>query len=74
MFPEGTRLKAGTREKVIPEGHVSKVQSQEHARKNNLPVFENVLLPRTKGFCAFISEFRESHIKFVYGSNLFEMH
>ena len=75
MFPEGTRLKPGTLKKVIVLKVVLLIlQSQEHAKKNNLQVFNNVLLPRTKGFNAFISEFRESHVKFVYGSNLPELH
>ena len=40
-FVEGTRL---TKEKLA--------RSQKYAREKNLPILENVLLPRTKGFVA----------------------
>ena len=40
IFPEGTRP---TRAKIAA--------SQEHARKTNKPVWDNVMLPRHRGFC-----------------------
>lgn len=42
-------------------------QSQNYAKRVDRPIFNNVLLPRTKGFLACITAFRDSHIKFVYG-------
>jgi lysocardiolipin and lysophospholipid acyltransferase len=62
----------------VPSGHTSEcnanvsppvliIQSHRYAKKMDLPLFNNVLLPRTKGFVACINEFRDSHIKFVYG-------
>jgi len=45
---EGTRI---TPEKLK--------QSHEFAKKNDLPTFQNVLLPRQKGFIAMVEELRE---------------
>lgn len=53
-FVEGTRITRGKLEK-----------SQNYARANGLPVFENVLIPRTKGFVASIQGLR-GHVRIVY--------
>ena len=68
MFPEGTRLSPKTLASVacLPYPTLT-TQSHNYAKKVDLPVFNNVLLPRTKGFVACITAFRGSHIKFVYG-------
>jgi len=55
MFAEGTRI----RPKVLQ-------RSQEFCRSKGLPVFENVLFPRHKGFEACIQALRGSHIQYVY--------
>jgi len=53
---EGTRL---TESKVK--------QSQDFAKKKDLPVFKNVLLPRTKGFIATVSSLRKADaVKVLY--------
>ncbi|CAG8564404.1 5607_t:CDS:2, partial [Paraglomus occultum] len=41
--------------------------SQQYARKNNLPVLKNLLNPRTKGFLACVRQLRNTHVKYVYG-------
>lgn len=54
IYPEGTRMKPG------------KLQSaQEFARKNNMPVLKNVLIPRVRGFQATL-EGLEGHLQAVY--------
>lgn len=53
-FSEGTRIKPAKLEK-----------SREYAKKANLPVLSNVLLPRTKGFAAAVEGLR-GHIAAVY--------
>jgi hypothetical protein len=70
MFPEGTRLRPETLESVIPSprGRLLIAQSHGYAKKMDLPVYNNVLIPRTKGFVACVTQFRESHIKYVYGN------
>lgn len=40
--------------------------SHKFARENNLPLLQNVLIPRCKGFMATISALRKSHVKYVY--------
>lgn len=49
LFPEGTDF---TEEKCL--------RSQKYAAEHKLPVLKNVLLPRTKGFCACLQELRSS--------------
>ena len=49
LFPEGSRL---TRDKLL--------NSQRYARSKNLPVFNQVLLPRFKAFNAVIPVLRDS--------------
>uniref|UniRef100_A0ACD5ZUT9 Uncharacterized protein n=1 Tax=Avena sativa TaxID=4498 RepID=A0ACD5ZUT9_AVESA len=49
VFPEGTDY---TEEKCI--------KSQEYAAEHGLPVLENVLLPKTKGFITCLQELRSS--------------
>jgi 1-acyl-sn-glycerol-3-phosphate acyltransferase len=46
-FPEGTRIRPAKLKK-----------SQEYARKKGLPVFENVMLPRPKGFVSTVENMR----------------
>eukprot|EP01027_Heterolobosea_sp_BB2_P009591 GEZU01014123.1.p1 GENE.GEZU01014123.1~~GEZU01014123.1.p1 ORF type:complete len:327 (+),score=111.06 GEZU01014123.1:75-1055(+) len=58
-FLEGSRLTQKKLEK-----------SQEYAKKKDLPVFQNVLLPRTKGFIATVGALRGSHVKYVYDLTL----
>ena len=41
-------------------------ESQDYAKKNDLPILKHVLLPRTKGFVATIETLRNSHVKYVY--------
>mmetsp|Transcript_41119 Transcript_41119/g.66667 ORF Transcript_41119/g.66667 Transcript_41119/m.66667 type:complete len:273 (+) Transcript_41119:63-881(+) len=48
LFPEGTRASP-----------VSKERSQAFCRAKGLPVFNNVLYPRTKGFLACVEGFRK---------------
>jgi lysophosphatidic acid acyltransferase/lysophosphatidylinositol acyltransferase len=52
---EGTRVNA----KKIAQSH-------EYAKKNNLPLLNYTLLPRSKGFCASVKGLRDSHIGHVY--------
>ncbi len=54
-YLEGTRISS---EKIA--------QSHEYAKKNNLPVFDYTLLPRSKGFIASVKGLRGSHIGHVY--------
>lgn len=49
LFPEGTDY---TEQKCI--------KSQQFASEKGLPILKNVLLPKTKGFCACIEELRSS--------------
>lgn len=63
MYLEGTRINA---QKLI--------QSHEFARKRNLPILNNVLLPRTKGLKATLNAFRNSHVKYVYDFTLVYQH
>lgn len=60
---EGSRLSSIKREK-----------SQKYARANDLPVLENVLLPRCKGFTSTIHSVTGSHIKDVYDITLAYFH
>eukprot|EP01012_Entosiphon_sulcatum_P048638 TRINITY_DN6713_c0_g1_i1.p1 TRINITY_DN6713_c0_g1~~TRINITY_DN6713_c0_g1_i1.p1 ORF type:complete len:312 (+),score=45.58 TRINITY_DN6713_c0_g1_i1:22-936(+) len=55
MYVEGTRI---TPEKLK--------QSQEYAKKQNLPILENVLLPRPKGFVSAVQGLRNAHVKYLY--------
>lgn len=48
-FSEGTRI---TPEKLQ--------KSQDYSKRNQLPVFQNVLFPRTKGFTASVTALREN--------------
>ena len=69
MFPEGTRLRPETLASVFPHCNRCLItQSHGYAKKMDLPVYNNVLIPRTKGFVACIREFRDSHIQYVYGN------
>lgn len=47
-----------------------KSESQDFAKKRDLPVLDHVLLPRSKGFVAAVSELRDSHVKHVYDLTL----
>ncbi|XP_057964221.1 probable 1-acyl-sn-glycerol-3-phosphate acyltransferase 5 [Malania oleifera] len=47
LFPEGTDF---TEQKCI--------KSQKYAAENGLPLLKNVLLPKTKGFCACLEDLR----------------
>lgn len=49
IFPEGTRITSAK----LKEG-------QEYSQKNNLPVFNNLLVPRTKGLWYIINHLQES--------------
>lgn len=49
LFPEGTDF---TDQKCA--------RSQKYAAENGLPVLKNVLLPKTKGFCACLEDLRSS--------------
>lgn len=49
IFPEGTDF---TEQKCI--------RSQKYAAENGLPILKNVLLPKTKGFCACLEDLRGS--------------
>ncbi|KAH7575126.1 hypothetical protein JRO89_XS02G0051900 [Xanthoceras sorbifolium] len=49
LFPEGTDF---TEQKCI--------RSQKYAAENGLPILKNVLLPKTKGFCACLEDLRGS--------------
>lgn len=51
LFPEGTDLSLSNKEK-----------SQNYARKNELPVYEHVLHPRTKGFVHCVNEMRKFNV------------
>ncbi|KAI9295177.1 acyltransferase-domain-containing protein [Neoconidiobolus thromboides FSU 785] len=42
------------------------IESQKFSQKNQLPVLNNVLFPRTKGFLISLSKLRNSHIEHVY--------
>jgi 1-acyl-sn-glycerol-3-phosphate acyltransferase len=54
-YLEGTRVNP----KKLKESH-------EYAAKNNLPLLEYTLLPRSKGFAASVKGLRNSHINHVY--------
>lgn len=48
------------------------IRSQKYASENGLPVLKNVLLPKTKGFCACLEDLRDSldsgfHLSFLFG-------
>ncbi|KAL8096988.1 putative 1-acyl-sn-glycerol-3-phosphate acyltransferase 5 [Apium graveolens] len=49
VFPEGTDF---TEQKCI--------RSQKYASEKGLPIMKNVLLPKSKGFCACLEELRDS--------------
>ena len=49
-------------------------QSHQYAAKSSLPLFENTLLPRTKGFIASVRGLRHSHINHVYDLTLAFFH
>ncbi|CAG8469124.1 13579_t:CDS:2 [Acaulospora colombiana] len=54
-FVEGTRL------------NPTKLKnSQQFARERGLPVLQNLLLPRTKGFVACVRQLRDTHVQYVY--------
>ncbi|CAK9140680.1 unnamed protein product [Ilex paraguariensis] len=56
---------------VFPEGtdfsEPKCIESQNYAAQNGLPILSNVLLPRTKGFCACLEELRGSLDAGCYG-------
>lgn len=54
-YLEGTRVNP---QKII--------QSHEYAKKNNLPLLNYTLLPRSKGFAASVKGLRGSHIDHIY--------
>jgi len=58
IFPEGTRIR---NKKKLSE-------SQEFAKKNDLPLLHNVLYPRTKGFSFMAKFFRDNpgSVDYVY--------
>ncbi|RKP09830.1 hypothetical protein THASP1DRAFT_13736, partial [Thamnocephalis sphaerospora] len=62
-FLEGTRLSP----KKLREG-------QAFARSRNLPVLENLLVPRTKGFCETVRQLRDTHVKHVYDFTIAYQH
>ena len=45
-------------------------QSQQFALSKNMPSFEQVMIPRTRGFIATVNAFRNSHIKAIYDLTL----
>lgn len=55
VFCEGTRITDKKRNETI-----------EFARKKGIEPTSQVLLPRTRGFCAIVNHMRNSHIKYVY--------
>ncbi|ORZ33930.1 acyltransferase-domain-containing protein [Catenaria anguillulae PL171] len=62
-FLEGTRI---TPKKLA--------ESQAFSRSKNLPVFENVMYPRKKGFVATLQALRDSHVRYVYDVTLAYLH
>ena len=50
IFPEGTRLT----EKKLKEG-------QEYSKSNNLPVFENLMVPKSKGLWFIVNHLNQSN-------------
>jgi lysophosphatidic acid acyltransferase/lysophosphatidylinositol acyltransferase len=42
-------------------------EAQAFSKQRNYSIMKHVLLPRTKGFITCVNEFRDSHIKYVYG-------
>lgn len=54
-FPEGSRVTPAKLQK-----------SQDHAREHKLPVLDNVLLPRSKGFIATMLGLRDSDVHMLY--------
>lgn len=50
LYPEGTRLR----------NYRKLIESQEFAKKHNLPILNNVLYPRTKGFSIITKYFQEN--------------
>ncbi|CAG8542964.1 8542_t:CDS:2 [Ambispora gerdemannii] len=54
-FLEGTRM---TPQKVR--------EGQQFSKKRGLPILQNLLVPRTKGFIACLGQLRDTHVKFVY--------
>ncbi|KAI9024047.1 hypothetical protein DFJ74DRAFT_632105 [Hyaloraphidium curvatum] len=58
-FLEGTRIRPH-----------KLVESQNFAKKKDLPILNNVLLPRTRGFIATVQAMRGSHVKAVYDFTL----
>ena len=55
LFLEGTRISPSKLKK-----------SHDFSKANNLPILNNVLTPRTKGFVETIKGLRKSQIKYVY--------
>lgn len=55
-FVEGSRL---TPEKLRA--------AQEFSEQRDLPIMQNVMVPRVKGFVACMSKLRKSHVKYLYG-------
>lgn len=47
-----------------------RLQSQAFGRQRDLPMLEHVLLPRTKGFVAAVTELRNSHVEYLYDFTL----
>jgi 1-acyl-sn-glycerol-3-phosphate acyltransferase len=54
LYPEGTRMKPSRR-----------AETQEYARKAGLPIPQNVLIPRVRGFTASL-EGLEGHLQAIY--------
>lgn len=62
-FPEGSR--------VAPH---KLIRSQEYARENKLPVLENILLPRSKGFITTMLGLRGSDVHALYDMTVVYYH
>jgi len=58
-FIEGTR--------ITKKNHK---ESIAFAKSRNLPILNNLLLPRMKGFCATVQQLRDTHVKNVYDLTL----
>ncbi|CAG8644125.1 8155_t:CDS:2 [Funneliformis caledonium] len=62
-FLEGTRF---TQKKLQ--------ESQAFARERGLPILQNLLLPRTKGFVACVRQLKNTHVKYVYDFTIAYQH
>ena len=46
-------------------------KSLEFAKSRNLPSFQHLLLPRTKGIVQVIKQLRQTHVQHIYGLSLY---